>query len=160
MGQTPDRLERLITAEAGECRVGDVEAKLADLDELLAIDPAVRAAALQALSTLGDGTRYDLVRLLVAADRELCVCEITPLFDVSDSAISHALADCRDAGLLTRRKDGTWRHYAATDLARSIMAGLEAAGSTSDGSTTEGSTSAGSKSVASTRRDDSGGGGR
>jgi DNA-binding transcriptional ArsR family regulator len=44
---------------------------------------------------------------------------------VSDSAISHALSDLRDAGLVTRRKDGTWRYYEATDRAEALLAALD-----------------------------------
>jgi DNA-binding transcriptional ArsR family regulator len=63
--------------------------------------------------------------LLKAADRELCVCEINPIVDVSDSAISHALSDLYDAGLVTRRKDGTWRYYETTDRAEAILTALD-----------------------------------
>jgi DNA-binding transcriptional ArsR family regulator len=63
--------------------------------------------------------------LLTAADRALCVCEITPLVDISDSAISHALSDLHDAGLVTRRKDGTWRYYDATPRAEALIGALD-----------------------------------
>jgi DNA-binding transcriptional ArsR family regulator len=46
--------------------------------------------------------------------------------DVSDSAVSHALADLLDADLVTRRKHGTWRYYEATERARALLAALDA----------------------------------
>jgi DNA-binding transcriptional ArsR family regulator len=55
----------------------------------------------------------------------MCVCEINPIVDVSDSAISHALSDLREAGLVTRRKDGTWRYYEATERAKALLAALD-----------------------------------
>ncbi|MFB6297855.1 MAG: ArsR/SmtB family transcription factor [Salinirussus sp.] len=80
---------------------------------------------LTALKTLGNSTRYAIVRLLKTADRELCVCEINPVVDVSDSAISHALSDLHDAGLVTRRKEGTWRYYGTTPRAEAMLEALD-----------------------------------
>jgi DNA-binding transcriptional ArsR family regulator len=78
-----------------------------------------------ALKTLGNETRYTVVRLLATTGQELCVCEITPVVDVSDSAVSHALSDLHDAGLVTRRKEGTWRYYEATDRATELLDALD-----------------------------------
>jgi DNA-binding transcriptional ArsR family regulator len=99
----------------------------ARVDSLRAHRPDVSetTADLQALKTLGDGTRHTIVSLLVAADRELCVCEIDPVVDVSASAVSHALSDLHDAGLVTRRQAGTWRYYAPTDRAVALLDALD-----------------------------------
>lgn len=80
----------------------------------------------EALKALGSDTRYRIVRHLVAADEERCVCELTPRFEVSDSAVSHALSDLADAGLVSRRKQGTWRYYRPTDRAASLIDALDA----------------------------------
>ncbi|WP_049907105.1 ArsR/SmtB family transcription factor [Halovivax asiaticus] len=122
----PDRLHRLVADELGECCDADVTARLETLESLAADVPDDPASDLAALSTLGDDTRYRLVRLLVAAADELCVCELSPLVDVSDSAISHALSDLTDAGLVTRRKEGTWRYYRPTERADRLVAALDA----------------------------------
>lgn len=121
-----ERLERLIAEELGRCCDGDVDARIERLERYAADGPAEPDRDLTALKTLGTETRYTIVRLLAAADRELCVCEITPFVDRSESAISHALSDLSDAGLLDRRKDGTWRYYEATDRARAILDALDA----------------------------------
>lgn len=120
-----DRLHRLVEDELGECCDADVEDRLEALESLSAAVPDDPTADLAALSTLGDGTRYRLVRLLVAAEDELCVCELSPLVDVSDSAISHALSDLTDAGLVARRKEGTWRYYRPTERAERLVAALD-----------------------------------
>jgi DNA-binding transcriptional ArsR family regulator len=125
MGSQTERLERLITAERGGCCAADVEARLESLRSYRSETPSDPDADLTALKTLGNDTRYDIVRLLTAADRELCVCEINPLVDVSDSAISHALSDLYDAGLVTRRKDGTWRYYETTERAVALLTALD-----------------------------------
>ncbi|WP_435362971.1 ArsR/SmtB family transcription factor [Haloarchaeobius sp. DYHT-AS-18] len=117
-----ERLERLIADQLGECRAKDVDARVADLDDLRTdadldrIDDHVAV-----FGALSNETRYRIVRLLAAADGELCVCEFDPLLDVSESAISHALSDLTSAGLVDRRKDGKWRYYRTTDRADALL---------------------------------------
>jgi DNA-binding transcriptional ArsR family regulator len=125
MAQKTERLERLIVEELGACCAADVEERLDSLRAYRSDIPAHTDADLTALKTLGNDTRHTIVRLLAAADRELCVCEINPIVDVSDSAISHALSDLYDAGLVTRRKEGTWRYYETTDRAEALLAALD-----------------------------------
>ena len=125
MAQDTTRLRRLIADESGDCCDADVEARLEDIDALTDRVPEGHARDLDALKTLGNGTRYRIVRLLAAAD-ELCVCEITPAFDVSESAVSHALSDLVDAGLLSRRKQGIWRYYRTTARAERLVEALDA----------------------------------
>lgn len=120
------RLRRLVAEEIGECCAGDVEERLDDLDALAEAVPEGPAPDLRALKTLGDGTRHEITRLLAASEGELCVCELAPLVDVSESAVSHALSDLTEAGLVTRRKAGTWRYYDATDRARALLDALDA----------------------------------
>lgn len=120
------RLERLLVRQLGECCEADVDERLELLSACAETADETADGDVATLATLGDETRYRLARILVAADRELCVCELEPVVDVSDSAVSHALADLRDAGLVTRRKDGTWRYYAATDRAEALIAALDA----------------------------------
>jgi transcriptional regulator, ArsR family len=76
---------------------------------------------------LANETRYKIVRVIHTADEELCVCEFAPLLDVSDSAISHALSQLTEAGLLTRRKDGKWRKYSTTNQATAMLVALDGA---------------------------------
>jgi len=128
MAQERSRLRRLVADEVGECCEADVEQRLDDLEALADAVPDRPESDLRALKALGDGTRHELARLLAAAEGELCVCELAPLVDVSDSAVSHALSDLSEAGLVTRRKAGTWRYYDATDRARALLSALDATG--------------------------------
>lgn len=120
MAESTHRIRRLLADELGDCRDEDVERRLAELrslaDAAFAEDPS-RAV----FSALGDGTRYRLVRALAVAEADLCVCELEPLVAVGESAVSHALADLVEAGLLARRKEGNWRYYRATDLAEAVL---------------------------------------
>jgi DNA-binding transcriptional ArsR family regulator len=119
------RLRRLLEDRLGECCDADVTERIADLQALEAGLPDDAASDRTALGTLSDDTRYRLARVLSAADGELCVCELSPLVAVSDSAVSHALSDLTEAGLVTRRKDGQWRYYDTTDRADALLAALD-----------------------------------
>lgn len=125
MAQRSERLERLLEQELGECCDADIQNRIETLNEYATNLPSNPDSDLTAMKTLGNETRYTIVRLLAAAEQELCVCEITPVVDVSESAISHALSDLNEAGLVTRRKDGTWRYYKATERAIALLNALD-----------------------------------
>lgn len=126
MSESVPRLRRYLTDELGECRNEDLQQRLDELDELgSAFGESVVTEDVRALSALGNGTRYRLVRLLVEAEEELCVCEITPLMEVSDSAVSHALSNLSEAGLVRKRKEGRWRKYRATRRASALLTVLD-----------------------------------
>lgn len=126
MAEATSRIQRYLEDELGECRNEDLQRRLDELDELDAlVDEEALSADVGTLAALGNETRYRLVRLLVEAEGELCVCEITPLMDVSDSAVSHALAKLVEAGLVTKRKDGRWRKYRATPRASALLVVLD-----------------------------------
>jgi DNA-binding transcriptional ArsR family regulator len=133
MAQSTDRLRRLITDQLGECCDADIEQRLDELDTLeRAATTDHIADDLRTLSTLGNETRYRIARLFVMANDRLCVCELSPLFDVSESAISHALSDLTDAGLLSREQQGKWRYYESTERAERLFAALDATGDAAD----------------------------
>jgi transcriptional regulator, ArsR family len=120
MAESTTRLRNLLAEELGECCEADVNRRLGEL-QALADDAFVGDTARPVFAVLGNETRYQLARALTVADEELCVCELEPLVDVSESAVSHALSDLVDAGLVTRRKEGNWRYYDATDLADDLF---------------------------------------
>lgn len=126
MATENDRLRRLIADDIGECCTADVDRRLKELNTIQ--ETAGLGAVyddVRTFSALGNETRYRIVRLLAAADGELCVCELDPLVDVSSSAISHALSNLTDAGLVERRKDGKWRYYRSTPLAERLLDGID-----------------------------------
>jgi DNA-binding transcriptional ArsR family regulator len=126
MAQTTDRLRRYLDDELGECRNEDVERRLDELGTLEAgLGPDRAEAELDVLSALANETRYTLVRVLVAAREELCVCELNAVVDVSESGLSHALSALVDAGLVDGRKDGRWKKYRATNRAVALVTVLE-----------------------------------
>ena len=122
-----ERLQRYVADECGSCTDEDLADRLAELEELNeSVGGSDLETDIELLSALGNETRYKIVRMLHAADdEELCVCELSPLLDVSDSALSHALSQLTDAGLVTRRKEGKWRMYRATPRANAVLVALD-----------------------------------
>ena len=61
----------------------------------------------------GDTTR---IKILTALDREpLCVCEISQLLSMTDSAVSHQLKILRDADLIRSERRGKHIFYSLAD---------------------------------------------
>lgn len=83
------------------------------------------AEDVQLLAAMANDTRYETLRLIAAAERDVCVCEIEPALGVSQGAVSQALSRLYTEGLVTRRKDGRWRYYAATPRAERLLATLD-----------------------------------
>jgi ArsR family transcriptional regulator, arsenate/arsenite/antimonite-responsive transcriptional repressor len=59
---------------------------------------------------LADPTRVAIVNSLSAAD-EVCVCNLTATFELSQPTISHHLKVLREAGLVAASRRGTWAYY-------------------------------------------------
>jgi ArsR family transcriptional regulator len=59
---------------------------------------------------LADPTRVAIVNRLAAAE-EVCVCDLTAAFALSQPTISHHLRILREAGLVEATRRGTWAFY-------------------------------------------------
>lgn len=78
------------------------------------------------LSAVGNETRYETLRYIAGAgDEGACVCELPPLIGVTQSTVSTALSRLHEAGLLSRRKEGRWRYYTATEEAEQLLETLD-----------------------------------
>jgi len=60
---------------------------------------------------LGDPVRLQLVDVLRKHAGKVCVCELVPLFDLSQPTISHHLKVLREAGLVESERQGLWAYY-------------------------------------------------
>jgi ArsR family transcriptional regulator len=60
---------------------------------------------------LGDPIRMQLVDVLRKHAGKVCVCELVPLFDLSQSTVSHHLKVLRDAGIVGSERKGLWAYY-------------------------------------------------
>ncbi len=70
---------------------------------------AVRMA--QVAKALGDPVRLQLVDVLRKHAGKVCVCELVPLFDLSQPTVSHHLKVLRDAGIVGSERQGLWAYY-------------------------------------------------
>ena len=75
--------------------------------------PLDRAAAdnlAESFKALADPTRVAIVNSLSSTD-EVCVCNLTAAFELSQPTISHHLKILREAGLVESTRRGTWAYY-------------------------------------------------
>lgn len=138
--RTPSRTT--VTAKAA--RAGPVQRARGDrrdLCEVDVVDPVkigrARAAVpdgatlvrlADTLRALGDPTRLRIVCALAAPGvDELCVCDLTTLVDVSNSAVSHSLRALRELGIVRYRKAGKIAYYSVDDahVAELVREGLQ-----------------------------------
>jgi ArsR family transcriptional regulator len=70
---------------------------------------AERIAAIA--KALGDPVRLQLVDVLRKHAGKVCVCELVPLFDLSQPTVSHHLKVLRDAGIVGSERRGLWAYY-------------------------------------------------
>lgn len=90
-----ERIESCCTVAPGAIAIGESEA--------LELSNAFKA--------LADPTRVQILSLLAATDEPVCVCEITPLFSISQPTISHHLRILRDAEFIFAERRGTFMYY-------------------------------------------------
>jgi ArsR family transcriptional regulator len=72
-------------------------------------DQAVRIA--EVAKALGDPVRLQLVDVLRKHAGKVCVCELVPLFDLSQPTVSHHLKVLRQAGIVGSEREGLWAYY-------------------------------------------------
>ncbi|WP_328683778.1 metalloregulator ArsR/SmtB family transcription factor [Streptomyces sp. NBC_01261] len=89
---------------AGSCCGGVASAPLDD-------ERATELA--KVFKALGDPVRLRLLSMIASRGQggEVCVCELTPAFDLAQPTISHHLKLLRQAGLIDCERRGTWVYY-------------------------------------------------
>jgi ArsR family transcriptional regulator len=89
------------------------------------IDEMAAAGLARVFRALGDPVRLRLVSLIGAREGgEVCVCDLTSAFDLSQPTISHHLKVLREAGLIGSERRGTWVYYRLIPAALERMGGL------------------------------------
>ena len=63
---------------------------------------------------LADPVRLQLVDVLRKHAGKVCVCELVPLFDLSQPTVSHHLKVLREAGIVDSERQGLWAYYYVT----------------------------------------------
>ncbi|WP_328861238.1 ArsR/SmtB family transcription factor [Streptomyces sp. NBC_00306] len=92
LGQDAACCEGLAAAPLGEERAGELA---------------------KVFKALGDPVRLRLLSMIASRGEsgEVCVCELTPAFELSQPTISHHLKLLRQAGLIDCERRGTWVYY-------------------------------------------------
>src|SRR5438128_7904612 len=72
-------------------------------------EAAIRMAGVA--KALGDPIRLQLVDVLRKHAGKVCVCELVPLFDISQPTLSHHLKKLREAGIVDSERQGLWAYY-------------------------------------------------
>ncbi|HEX6932685.1 MAG TPA: metalloregulator ArsR/SmtB family transcription factor [Streptosporangiaceae bacterium] len=94
----------------------------------LIAEPIGDVAAVQmahVFKALGDPVRLRLVSLIGARrGGEVCVCDLTAAFDLTQPTISHHLKVLREAGIITSERRGTWVYYRLVPAALEQMAAV------------------------------------
>ncbi|HKR70564.1 MAG TPA: metalloregulator ArsR/SmtB family transcription factor [Streptosporangiaceae bacterium] len=79
----------------------------------------------QFFRALGDPVRLRLVSLIGAHQGgEVCVCDLTSAFSLSQPTISHHLKVLREAGIIDSERRGTWVYYRLVPAALERMSAL------------------------------------
>jgi ArsR family transcriptional regulator len=75
------------------------------------IQPEAAERVATVAKALGDPVRLQLVDVLRKHAGKVCVCELVPLFDLSQPTVSHHLKVLRDAGIVASERRGLWAYY-------------------------------------------------
>jgi ArsR family transcriptional regulator, arsenate/arsenite/antimonite-responsive transcriptional repressor len=77
-------------------------------------------AFIRVMKALSDPNRVRVVKLLQA--EELCVCEIKEVLGLAQSTVSKHMKILEDAGLVEKKRQGTWMIYSLADGSESAYA--------------------------------------
>ena len=75
------------------------------------VDRARAKRMAEVAKALGDPVRLQLVDVLLKHAGKVCVCELVPLFEISQPTLSHHLKRLRDAGIVDSERRGLWAYY-------------------------------------------------
>lgn len=89
------------------------------------LDEGQAAELARVFKALGDPVRLRLLSMIASrAGGEVCVCDLTPAFDLAQPTISHHLKLLRQAGLIDCERRGTWVYYWLVTEATDRLAGI------------------------------------
>jgi ArsR family transcriptional regulator, arsenate/arsenite/antimonite-responsive transcriptional repressor len=76
----------------------------------------VQAERIAAIAkALADPVRLQIVDVLRKHAGKVCVCELVPLFELSQPTVSHHLGVLRKAGIVGSERNGLWAYYYVND---------------------------------------------
>ncbi|MGW3353404.1 ArsR/SmtB family transcription factor [Nonomuraea rubra] len=76
------------------------------------LDAGQAAGVARVFKALGDPVRLRILSIVASrAGGEVCVCDITDAFELSQPTISHHLKVLKEVGLLTSERRASWVYY-------------------------------------------------
>lgn len=73
----------------------------------------------QQLKAMADKNRLTLLACM--KNGEVCVCDFVEVLGISQPAVSQQLKKLKDAGIITERKDGTWKYYRLAEALPNVV---------------------------------------
>ena len=80
-------------------------------DVVVTLDPDTVRELTTVAKALADPVRLQIVDVLRRRAGEVCVCDLEPLFDISQPTLSHHLKRLREAGLVGVVRRAQWAYY-------------------------------------------------
>lgn len=111
---TRSYIHALESDPAGEaCEVSFIHADRVEQARAQMVDEPAAAGLAETFQALSDPSRIRLISALM--DCELCVCDLSALVGMSQSAVSHQLRLLRNLRLVKKRKEGRIVYYSLDD---------------------------------------------
>jgi DNA-binding transcriptional ArsR family regulator len=121
----PRKIARPSSGEGDVCEVKYVNEKQVRLVQAQLIEDEAAHRLAETFKVLSDPTRVKILHALSLA--ELCVCDLSNLLGMNDSAVSHHLRLLRALKLVKYRKEGRTVYYSLDDehIEKLFQQGLE-----------------------------------
>jgi ArsR family transcriptional regulator, arsenate/arsenite/antimonite-responsive transcriptional repressor len=90
------------------------------------LDASLDADRIAAVAkALAEPLRVQILDVLRRSERQVCQCELIPLFDINQSLLSHHMKKLTDAGLVQVERRHKWAYYSASpDASKELTAWL------------------------------------
>lgn len=96
------------------CSIDESNPEAVSFVQARALAPDTVECLSRLFSSLADPTRLRILHALLIT-KELCVCDLAAIADLSVSAVSHQLRLLRDRSLVKARRDGRMVYYSLVD---------------------------------------------
>jgi len=100
--------------ETDVCSINEIDPEKVALVQQQALPEKTIDRVSRLFSALSDPTRLKILHSLTIT-KELCVCDLAALAELSVSAVSHQLRLLRDRDLVRARRDGRMVYYSLAD---------------------------------------------
>lgn len=95
------------------CQCKEVQEQVVENIKETIPDEAIVQKLAELFKVFGDGTRLKIIYALL--QKELCVCDICEIVEMSQSSVSHQLRLLKTTGLVKYRKEGKTVFYSLDD---------------------------------------------